>query len=177
MAEIVNSDNFDLKSSPTQELFKIQKGVLDAIKERLVAREAGVSSRLDQIIEKWGLVADYSRSTYHSSMIGHVVTDISLYKRFKQAMTRSPRMKVTACESEQSNFSFWLNEKNRISSYIAEINNFAEIVHAISLPIQLTVNQGNADVVPVKKTLRLRSKEVLGMGPQKSQPSRSFDFG
>ena len=110
-------------------------------------------------------------------MIGHVVTDISLYKRFKQAMTRSPRMKVTACESEQSNFSFWLNEKNRISSYIAEINKFAEIVHAISLPTQLTVNQGNADVVPVKKTLRLRSKEVLGMGPQKSKPSRSFDFG
>jgi hypothetical protein len=110
-------------------------------------------------------------------MIGHVVTDISLYKRFKQAMTRSPRMKVTACESEQSNFSFWLNEKNRISSYIAEINKFAEIVHAISLPTQLTVNQGNADVVPVKKTLRLRSKEVLGMGPQKSKPHRVFDFG
>jgi hypothetical protein len=37
--------------------------VLDAIKERLVAREAGVSSRLDQIIEKWGLVTDYSRTT------------------------------------------------------------------------------------------------------------------
>jgi hypothetical protein len=110
-------------------------------------------------------------------MIGHVVTDISLYKRFKQAMTRSPRMKVTACKSEQSNFSFWLNEKNRISSYIAEINKFAEIVHAISLPTQLTVNQGNADVVPVKKTLRLRSKEVLGMGPQKSKPHRVFDFG
>jgi len=29
----------------------------------------------------------------------------------------------------------------------------------------------------MKKTLRLRSKEVLGMGPQKSKPSRSFDFG
>ena len=63
MAGIVNNDNFDLKSTPTYELFKIQKGVLDAIKERLVAREAGVSSRLDQIIEKWGLVADYSRPT------------------------------------------------------------------------------------------------------------------
>ena len=109
-------------------------------------------------------------------MIGHVVTDISLYKRFKQAMTRSPRMKVTPCESEQSNFSFWLIEKDRISSYIAEINKFAEIVHAISLPTQLTVNQGNADVVPVKKTLRLRSKEVLGIGLQKSKLSRSFYF-
>ena len=52
MGEIVNNDHFDLKSTPTQELLKIQKGVLDALKERLVAKEAVVSSRLDQIIKK-----------------------------------------------------------------------------------------------------------------------------
>ena len=73
-------------------------------------------------------------------MNGDVVTEIPLYKRFKQAMTRRPKMKLTASESEQSSFSFWLKEKNRISSYIAEINNFAELVHTISLPTLLTVN-------------------------------------
>ena len=105
------------------------------------------------------------------------MTDIPLYKRFKQAMTRRPKMKLTASESEQSSFSFWLKEKNRISSYIAEINNFAELVHTISLPTLLTVNQGNAEIFPVKKTLRLRSKEMLGMGLKKKRPHRDFDFG
>ena len=73
-------------------------------------------------------------------MNGDFVTDIPLYKRFKQAMTRRSKMKVAACESEQSSFSYWLKEKNRISSYIAEINNFAELVYIISLPTLLTVN-------------------------------------
>jgi predicted membrane-bound mannosyltransferase len=110
-------------------------------------------------------------------MNGDFVTDIPLYKRFKQAMTRRPKMKVTASESEQSSFSYWLKEKNRISSYIAEINNFAELVHTISLPTLLTVNQGNAEILPAKKTLRLRSKEMLGMGLKKKRPHRVFDFG
>ena len=98
-------------------------------------------------------------------MNGDVAIDIPLYKRFKQAMTRRPKMKVTASESEQSTFSFWLKEKNRISSYIAEIYNFAELVHTISLPTLLTAN---AEILPVKKTLRLRSKEMLGMGLKKA---------
>ena len=41
MAGIANNDNF--------------------VKERLIAREAGLSAHLDKIIEKWGLVADYCR--------------------------------------------------------------------------------------------------------------------
>ena len=95
------------------------------------------------------------------------MTDIPLYKRFKQAMTRRPKMKLTASESEQSSFSYWLKEKNRISSCIAEINNFGELVHTISLPTLLTVNQGNAEILQANKTLRLRSKEMLGMGLKK----------
>ena len=68
-------------------------------------------------------------------------------------------MKFTASEIEQSSFSYWLKEKNRIRSYIIEINNFAELVNTISLPTLLTVNQGNAEILPAKKTLRLRSME------------------
>ena len=100
-------------------------------------------------------------------MNGDFVTDIPLYKRFKQAMTRRSKMKVTASEIEQSSFRYWLKEKNRIRSYITEINNFSELLHTISVPTLLTVNQGNAEILQVKKTLRLRSKEMLGMGLKK----------
>ena len=91
-------------------------------------------------------------------------------------MNQSPKMKVTASEIEQSSFSYWLKGKNRIRSYITEINNFAELVHTISLPTLLTVNHGNAEILPAKKTLRLRSKEILGMGLKKKRPHRVFDF-
>jgi hypothetical protein len=37
-------------------------------------------------------------------------------------------------------------------------------MYGISLPTQLAVNQGKTDIFPEKKTLRLRSKEMLGMG-------------
>jgi hypothetical protein len=39
-------------------------------------------------------------------MNGDFVTDIPIYKRFKQAMTRRPKMKVTASEIEESSFSY-----------------------------------------------------------------------
>jgi hypothetical protein len=92
-------------------------------------------------------------------------------------MTWRPKMKVTASEIEQSSFSYWLKKKNRIKSYTTEIYNFSELVHSISLPTLFTVNEGTAQILPVKKTLRLRSKEMLGLGLKKKRPHRVFDFG
>ena len=57
---------FDLSSLPTKDLFKISKSVLDTIRERLVARDAGISARLDKIIDKWGYAFDYCRPRYYT---------------------------------------------------------------------------------------------------------------
>ena len=69
---------FDLSSLPTQVLFKISKSVLDTIRERLVARDAGISARLDKIIDKWGYAFDYCRPRYYTQKLGNFVGDISL---------------------------------------------------------------------------------------------------
>ena len=87
---------FDFSSLPTQDLFKISKSVLDTLWERLVARDAGISARLDKIIDKWGYAFDYYRPRYYTQKLGNFVGDISLYKKFKHALRRPPRTIVTS---------------------------------------------------------------------------------
>ena len=51
-----------------------------------------------------------------------------------------------------------------LQSDIQDISKISETIYGISLPKHFALNQGCADIFPEKKTLRLRSKEILGMG-------------
>ena len=44
---------------------------------------------------------------------------------------------------------------------IEGLKKVAEIVHGLSLPTELLVNECNAEVVPVDKSLRNRSRKLL----------------
>ena len=49
---------------------------------------------------------------------------------------------------------------------IEGLKKVAEIVHGLSLPTELLVNECNAEVVPVDKSLRKRSRKLLRQPPK-----------
>ena len=48
-----------------------------------------------------------------------------------------------------------------MKAVIKGLKNVADIVHGLSLPTELLVNECNAEVVPVDKSLRKRSRKLL----------------
>jgi hypothetical protein len=52
-----------------------------------------------------------------------------------------------------------------VTADIQGMKNVAEIVRGLSLPTMLLVNECNAEVVPIEKSLRKRSRQLLKQPP------------
>lgn len=61
----------------------------------------------------------------------------------------------------QYTVNYLYSEIARVGSNISELNSIADSLHIISLPAELTINECNAEIQVVEKSLSIRSRKLL----------------
>jgi hypothetical protein len=90
-----------------------------------------------------------------------VVVDKEMHKVFKEKTRGVPHSIADAALEIKARFDYYLKEHERVKADIEGLKNVADIVRGLSLPTELLVNECNAEVLPVDKSLRRRSKKLL----------------
>ena len=94
-----------------------------------------------------------------------MVVDEKMHKAFKVKTRGVPHSVAEAAPEISKRFDFFLQEHRRVTADIQGMKNVAEIVRGLSLPTMLLVNECNAEVVPIDKSLQKRSRQLLKQPP------------
>lgn len=88
------------------------------------------------------------------------VSNRELYKKFKDAIRR-PTCKMDADPGVKLALDQKLKEQEEVRNQISDLNKAINAVRVMSLPVELTAAQFNAEIVPTKTGLKTRSKMLL----------------
>ena len=89
------------------------------------------------------------------------MVDEKMYQLFKEKTRGVSHSISDAAPDIKSNFDYFLKEHERAKADIEGLKKVADIVRGLSLPTELLVNECNAEIVPVDKSLRSRSRKML----------------
>ncbi len=89
------------------------------------------------------------------------MVDEEMYQLFKEKTRGVSHSIADAAPEIKARFDYYLKEHERVKADIKGLKNVADIVRGLSLPTELLVNECNAEVLPVDKSLRRRSKKLL----------------
>lgn len=140
--------------------------MVDTISERLAARAAATNARLERLFAAFHFAPNINSQVIKPMPRGEVI-DKKMFKIYKRATRDIPHSVAVANPSAVAKFGEHLKEQQRVLTQIQEMQRVAAMLRDLSLPTELTINQCHADILPVDKELRKRSRKILKQPPPK----------
>ena len=147
-------DDMDYSSTPTQDLFKMAECILQAIQERLGAKQRALRDRLTYAIKiSESLKERHMRSIYIPQSGYH--PSMTRVLNIEQVDTSFPRVGVISFQSgtktlitpeSRQLMDNIIKEQTRVRTQTKELERAIEAVRLISLPADLTLNNCHADI-------------------------------